>query len=40
MELLCAPTFHPGGADPRQLGCLLESATIGGIQLPREVHAA
>jgi hypothetical protein len=40
MELLCAPTFHPGGADSRQLGCLLESATIGGIQLPREVHAA
>jgi glycosyltransferase involved in cell wall biosynthesis len=47
MELLCAPTFQPGGADPRQLGCLLESATIGGPedadappQLPREVHAA
>jgi glycosyltransferase involved in cell wall biosynthesis len=40
MELLCAPTFHPGGTDPRQLGCLLESATIGGLQLPREVHAA
>jgi glycosyltransferase involved in cell wall biosynthesis len=40
MELLCAPTFHPGNGDPRQLGCLLESAAIEGIQLPREVHAA
>ena len=40
MELLCAPTFHPGGADPRKLGCLLESAAVGGLQLPREVHAA
>ena len=30
LELLCSPTFQPGGADPRQLGCLLESAVIQG----------
>ena len=47
LELLCAPTFQPGGQDPRQLGCLLESAAIAGPegaegerQLPREAHAA
>jgi len=40
MELQCSPTFQPGGADPRRLGCLLESAAIEGAQLPREAHAA
>ena len=46
VELLCSPTFQPGGADLRQLGCLLESAAILGPeegeprQLPREAHAA
>jgi glycosyltransferase involved in cell wall biosynthesis len=52
LELLCMPTFQPGGQDLRQLGCLLESAVILGPQsppegdppvareLPREVHAA
>ena len=50
LELLCTPTFQPGGADLRQLGCLLESAAIlegaaedtaeGVRQLPREAHAA
>ena len=30
LELLCSPTFQPGGADARQLGCLLESAVIQG----------
>jgi hypothetical protein len=46
VELLCSPTFQPGGEDLRQLGCLLESAAIGGPgetdprQLPREAHAA
>jgi glycosyltransferase involved in cell wall biosynthesis len=45
LELLCSPTFQPGGQDPRQLGCLLESAAIlegaeGERQLPREAHAA
>jgi glycosyltransferase involved in cell wall biosynthesis len=46
VELLCSPTFQPGGEDLRQLGCLLESAAIGAPgetdprQLPREAHAA
>jgi len=49
VELLCSPTFQPGGEDLRQLGCLLESAAILGPegtpegeprQLPREAHAA
>jgi len=49
LEFLCIPTFHPGGPDPRQLGCMLESAVILGEEdgysetpreLPREVHAA
>lgn len=49
VELLCGPTFQPGGEDLRQLGCLLESAAILGPedspegvpqQLPREAHAA
>jgi glycosyltransferase involved in cell wall biosynthesis len=44
VELLCSPTFQPGGADLRRLGCLLESAAIvgpeGDRQLPREAHAA
>ena len=48
VELLCSPTFRPGGADHRELGCLLESAAIAGPEdagpegrpLPREVHAA
>jgi glycosyltransferase involved in cell wall biosynthesis len=47
VELLCSPTFQPGGEDLRQLGCLLESAAIvgpegetGSRQLPREAHAA
>jgi glycosyltransferase involved in cell wall biosynthesis len=44
VELLCSPTFQPGGEDLRQLGCLLESAAIlgpeGDRQLPREAHAA
>ena len=31
MELLCSPTFQPGGEDLRQLGCLLESAAISGL---------
>ncbi len=45
-ELLCSPTFQPGGEDLRQLVCLLESAAISGPgegdprQLPREAHAA
>jgi len=48
-ELLCSPTFQPGGEDLRQLGCVLESAAILGPegtpegeprQLPREAHAA
>ena len=45
VELLCSPAFRPGGGDPRQLGCLLESAAIAAPQgpprqLPREAHAA
>ena len=40
IELLCSPTFRPGGADHRELGCLLEAAAIEGTPLPREVHAA
>jgi glycosyltransferase involved in cell wall biosynthesis len=46
LELLCSPTFQPGGEDLRQLGCLLESAAIldpgepEPRQLPREAHAA
>jgi len=40
MEFECAPTFQPGGQDPRRLGCRLESAAIEGAQLPREAHAA
>lgn len=39
-ELLCSPTFRPGGGDPRELGCMLEAAAIEGTPLPREVHAA
>ena len=49
MELVCSPAFQPGGEDPRQLGCLLESAAIvegppkapdAIRQLPREAHAS
>ena len=49
LELLCLPTFQPGGPDQRHLGCMLESAAIlngetagddGSVrELPREVHA-
>jgi glycosyltransferase involved in cell wall biosynthesis len=40
IELLCSPTFRPGGEDHRELGCMLEAASIEGTPLPREVHAA
>jgi len=33
VELLCAPTFQPGGEDRRTLGCILVSAAIGDLQL-------
>ena len=38
VELLCSPTFQPGGEDRRTLGCMLVSAAIGDI--PVEAHAA
>ncbi len=33
VELLCAPTFQPGGEDRRTLGCMLVSAAIGDHEL-------
>lgn len=34
LELVCSPTFRPGGDDRRELGCMLESADIEGTPLP------
>jgi glycosyltransferase involved in cell wall biosynthesis len=39
VELLCAPTFQPGGEDRRTLGCMLVSAAIGDIQLKSDAAA-
>ena len=40
LELLCMPTFRPGGHDHRQLGCMLESAVILGPEGPPEGEGA